>query len=120
MHHASDKGPGGGASCASHIALISNAESPATGHGNREKTEQPKGILLSLWPPCESYVRKMGEGHWIADKMDPSRVSECVSEVQKIASIAWCRMARRLSQGLQGADNSHHYHLVKQSVQCGL
>jgi hypothetical protein len=48
MHHASDKETGGGASCASHIALISNAESPATEHGNREKTEQPKGIRLSL------------------------------------------------------------------------
>ena len=48
MHHASDKEAGGGACCASHIALITNAESPAAAHGNREKTEQPKVVLLSL------------------------------------------------------------------------
>ena len=85
MHHASDKEAGGGACCASHIALITNAESPAAAHGNREKTEQPKVVLLSLslsvWPPCESYARQAKDS---AVKTDPSRVSTCVSEVQKV------------------------------------
>jgi hypothetical protein len=48
MHHASDKEPGGGAFSARDINLISNTESSATEHGNREKTEQPKVHYLSL------------------------------------------------------------------------
>jgi hypothetical protein len=91
MHHASDKEAGGGACCASHIALITNAESPAAAHGNREKTEQPKVVLLSLWSPCESYARQ-AKGNIAGKIMDPSRVNTCVSEVQKISSIVRCKV----------------------------
>jgi hypothetical protein len=116
MHHASDKETGGGASCASHIALISNAESPATEHGNREKTEQPKGIRLSLSLSPSGHLVKVTQDcrRTFLIIMDLSRIRKCGSEVKKVPSIACqIQVTRRLSQGFLLADNSWYCHRVE-------